>query len=247
MVAYYTIILFHWHYLLSYLTQHSLFSSGIIYISLLLPMILMKGGFIFYDRKKPKAESFKTVAAISFYILLTLSLGLFVVLAAKWLRQLLTTPYWHNAHLFWVAISLFLVLGYGYLLLYKFRLISWELLVDLKAVPIVSPIFCFGGPKLWADNLPFLAQNRELQSIYTVTSITAGVLFLIYLILFAIFNNRYTATKKKSESLVDINQQALSIETKPSTPPLYVCLSILGLAFFLFLLTVFDILLFLIS
>lgn len=118
------------------------------------------------------------------------------------------------------------------------------MLSDLKAFPIVSPVFCFGGPIFWFKNLEHLSLNASQISIYNTLSIISGIIFLLYLLLFAIFNQRYSKDINRFQNKNDIvdskgNPISGTIEGKNSL----IIYSIFGMfcfGFYLFSLTITD-------
>lgn len=258
LVAYYAILLFHWNELDRLkLTILGLLPStmklGVAAIAALLSLIPILLKFIFgsnlYSNRRSVREVVDSIVRISFYVIIIIGLSFVLIFLGKLLISFFSNSYWDSAHFFWVALFIFLILGFAGLLLYKYGLISWQLLDDLKAIPIVSPIFCFGGPAFWSNNLKYASIDPKLITVYNSLSIVAGVIFIVYLALYAIFNQRY----KKDDS--DLAQENLLLDSsgkqisqninQNSRKPIYYCVGIFSLGFSLFLFMIVDMLSFL--
>ncbi len=136
----------------------------------------------------------------------------------------------------------------GYVLQSK-RLVSWNMLQDLKTIPIVSPVFCFGAPVIWANNLAYASLPKETLSIYNTLSISSGTLFLAYWVAYATFNHRFDESKDKSTALglLRSDGQPLTAAASNAELPTWICLSVFAAALYLFALLLVDVLMHLTS
>ena len=243
LVAYYAVIVFHWDEIINAVT-HPHFA---IISAAFLPS-LIKGGLFFrlYRKQKSISKAIKSVAIITYYLVGIAASAAAIIYLAGLLSRLISSSYWERTHWFWISISLFLILGYAYLLLKNFGLIRWKLLADLKAIPIVSPVFCFGGPVLWSKNLSYASLDPKLLSVYSTLTIISGAIFLCYLLVFAAFNQRFGEKKAADteHSLLYNAEGQIKVEQRISEPnATKFCLAILGAGLFSFLLVILDIVL----
>jgi hypothetical protein len=127
-----------------------------------------------------------------------------------------------------------------------FGLIRWKLLTDLKAIPIVSPVFCFGGPALWPKNLGYASLDPKSLFIYSTLTIISGTIFLCYLLVFAALNQRFSEKVELQTAhslLYNAKGQKKDTQGISELNATKFCLLILGAGLFSFLLVIFEIIL----
>ena len=244
MAFYYAAIAFHWTYIARWLAGLSVPVLG--YALLTSFTIAIKGGMFIriYSRQDRGTKARNAVILVSFYLAIALTTVGAAVWASEWLRDFFSTAYWQSSRWFWISSVLLLIFAIlGYVLQTK-RLISWNMLQDLKAIPIVSPIFCFGAPVVWANNLAYASLPKEILSIYNTLSISSGALFLAYWVAYAACNHRFGESKGKSTSqgLLRSDGEPLAAPSPTAEVPTWVCLSIFAAALYLFALLLVDVL-----
>jgi hypothetical protein len=244
MAFYYAAIAFHWPYITAWLSSLSIPILG--YALLLSFTVAMKGGMFLriYSRQDRGTKARNAVLLVSFYLAVALTTVAAAVWVSQWLRTFLSTPYWQSARWFWtssVLLVAFAILGY---VLHSKKLISWNMLQDFKAIPIVSPVFCFGAPVVWANNLAYASLPKETLSIYSTLSISSGSLFLAYWVAYAVCNHRLAETKDKNSpvGLLGTDGKPLPAAAAPTEVPTWICLSIFATALYLFALLLVDVL-----
>lgn len=245
LIAYYFILIFHLHEIIRFI-EESKISAFFIICLLTSPIIFMKGGLTVHVYRKQNSlkKGLRAMLLLSFYLMILTVISLGIIFSSKYISKLFSSEYWNKSHFFWISLVLFIVFAYFYFILNRFDLIEWKMLSDLKAFPIVSPIFCFGGPIFWFQNLEHLSLNASQISIYNTLSIISGIIFLLYLLLFAVFNQRYSKDINRFQNKDDIvdskgNPISGTIEGKKSL----IIYSIFGLfcfGFYLFSLTITD-------
>jgi hypothetical protein len=234
MTAYYIIICFHLNYMRQ-LVSGALGSVGIVGLWLALPVfsLAMKGGTLFVAaRTLGVRDSVRSIAiTANLFLAGLIGFGATVLYGGGLVKSLLSSKYWAGAHWLWICSALLLLFGFLYSAMLNARLLKWQFLTDLKAVPIISPAFCLAGPKLWSDNLDkTLFQDRF--PIYNILSITAACLFLAYWIAFAIFNQQYLSESGK-----------LNLSAPSNSFGIKVCLALCAAGLYLLLVVLLDILL----
>jgi hypothetical protein len=244
MAFYYAAVAFHWPYLTGWLSRLSVPVLG--YALLLSFTVAVKGGMFIriYSRQDSGTKARNAVLLVSFYLAVAVTAVAAVVWVSQWLKGLFSTAYWQSSRWFWLSAILMLAFSIlGYLLRAK-KLISWNMLQDLKAIPIVSPAFCFGAPVVWANNLAYAALPKETLAIYNTLSISSGALFLVYWVAYATCNHRFaeTAGKPTSVGLVGSDGKPLVAAPHTSQVPTWICLSIFAAALYLFALLLVDVL-----
>ena len=193
LTAYYAVIVFHLNEILKIVAKSH---YGIFAVAFFMPGLIKGGLFLkVYRRQKSLSKALRSVTNITYCLIGIAGTIAAMIFVSGLLSKLLASAYWSRAHWFWISILLFLLLGYSYLLLNRFGLVCWKLIADLKAIPIVSPIFCFGGPFLWSKNLGYASLDPSLLSKYSTITIISGVVFLCYLLVFAVLNHRYSETE----------------------------------------------------
>lgn len=246
---YYAVIAFHWAYITRWLAGLSIPVLG--YALLISFTIAMKGGMFIriYSRQDRGTKARNAVLLVSFYLAIAVTTVSGAVWASQSLRGFFSSGYWQSARWFWTSSVLFIVFAIiGYVLQSK-RLVSWNMLQDLKTIPIVSPVFCFGAPVIWANNLAYAKLPKETLSIYNTLSISSGTLFLAYWVAYATFNHRFDKSKDKSTALglLRSDGQPLTAAAPNAELPTWICLSVFAAALYLFALLLVDVLMHLTS
>lgn len=213
MIGYYAIVLFHLPNPIKLIKSQGLMSKltihymAIFFLFLLLGAgtkfgALLVGGWITKTRPN-KAAIFMSISIFLVGIGMTL---LSVLILSEFLSTRVSNSYWKNSHLFWVALLLFLLFSYFSLLLKRYELFTKEALTNLSAIPIISPVFCFGGPYFFGQNLAFKNLPQTLLNIYYTISFSSGIFFVAFLILNAFLRAKTDKNKTSSTSLILPNQ-----------------------------------------
>jgi hypothetical protein len=130
----------------------------------------------------------RTVVVFSLIVILvgsSIALVGFSGVQRKWL-SLLRSSYVSRYHKFWIGLAVFSF--YFYILRQiSMRKRIYEFLNSFKAFPLISPVFCFGGPVFWKDSLAILGITGRIVKSIGVMSFLSGILFLIGLIIFYVF------------------------------------------------------------
>lgn len=188
LLFYYLVVAFHWEIVLASMESLGFTAaSGI----LMLFTFTLKGGMFLSQinaRDGSARKAANAVILISLYLVFALSSIGAAVWVASAMRRLIGTTYWTEAHWFWIASVLGVVFIFTGARIHRAELVSWRMLEDLKAIPIVSPIVCFSAPTVWSTNLAFATLPKSQIAVYSSLSIFAGVLFLIYWLAYAILN-----------------------------------------------------------
>ncbi len=240
--VYYLAIVFHWDEIVSTITNRR---SFLIWAAIggFLPSLL-KGGLVFkiYKSQKSLSKAIRAILLISFYLIgLLASVGAIIAIVT-WLSTIISKTYWQRTHWFWVSVVLFLLFGYGYLLLRNFGFIKWQILQDLKTLPVVSPIFCFGGPYFWSQNLSYASLDPKLIAIYSTLTIFSGILFLFYLIVYTILNQKFEKPENNKHKIYISDDTTLDVKTLDEQKATNVCLLIFSIGLYIFLGVILDIL-----
>ena len=135
----------------------------------------------------PKANRWKFVKqsffAVSFYLVFIGSAAVSITLLSSRVQGILSSTYWDRSHWFWQALFIALALTFVGMVLHRYRLLTPEVLKDLRTIPIVSPLFCFAGPKYLLDNFEKFGIPQNNLKIHSLLLISAGLLFLASLVL----------------------------------------------------------------
>ena len=206
MTAYYAVALFHLPNPITLLRaggwrwQIQIYVAAI-YLGVILLGMTSKFGalFSFGARMSGPRKLLPAFLTISFYLIALGIFSLAVVLIAAHFSSLITSTYWQNSHWFWVALLVFLAYGALGLLIGRFGLFQWQALRNLKAIPVVCPVFCFGGPHFLAENLRQLGVQDSLIRTYSILMFLAGFLFLVYWLFFALIDHRYESNDESGE------------------------------------------------
>ncbi len=245
---YYAVVAFHWQYLATWVR---LTGPVVGYTVLIAFTGIVKGvmAIRIYSLQRSGVKALNAVILVSFYLAAALGVLGLALWLAHWLQSLFSTTYWAKAHWFWVSSLLliaFVLLGY---VIHRKKLVSWSMLQDLKAVPIVSPVFCFGAPVVWSNNLAYASLPKETLATYSSLSIVSGVIFLLYWIAYAIGNQKFGEIHSKGElspavELLSAKGTPLPARTRPSPEvATWVCLGIFTVALWLFSVVLVDIVL----
>lgn len=122
---------------------------------------------------------------------------------------------WLAYHWMIISCTVLMLLFLTGLMIWHLNLISWNILSDLKAIPIGSPVFCFGAPVFWSKNLAYASLGPKLLATYSSLSITAGIVFLFYLILYGLLNHKF---KEKSDSPPSATENPVGIVDRDGKP-----------------------------
>lgn len=167
-----------------------------IYIWLFASMggLAVKGGYMLRTttRKTPVKAALNTVIAVSVYLAMFEGAMLIGTAAISFGPTRVGSAYFQRAHLFWIGMVLLVALYPIPALLKRFELVRWQALSHLKALPIASPAFCFGLPVLLKSNVSPIAINEKILVGYVILSSISGVLYLVFLVFFALANNFVT-------------------------------------------------------
>lgn len=210
LIGYYAIVFFHlpnpidiieqqgwfskamYHYL-AFVSLHSLIGGGYKFAALI-------GGRWFNGNKPDLKQSF---LSLSIVLLGIGSVSISIYLLLRLTQNIISEEYWNDSHLFWVILIIFVLFGYFYIILHKFKLLTVEALDNLKTIPIVSPFFCFGGPFLSFKNIGFTNIPETELPIYYIISFSAGAMFLCFLISYSFLKsmNKTSQPKKVIHSI----------------------------------------------
>lgn len=209
LIIYYAIVLFHlpfpfievgdggvqWSTTLPFLYGWFFFATG---------AVAAKGGYLLKQTRNGSAFSsaLSTVLATSVYLVCFQGIMLLALIAVTYGPQFAASEYFQRSHLFWAAVALLIALYPIPKLLNRFDMVRWQTLTDLRALPFVSPAFCFGLPVLLSSNVSPLQLDTKTLGAYVLLSFTSGVLFIAFLIFFAVANRFVTepaALDKKIE------------------------------------------------
>src|SRR5262245_21556828 len=182
MIAFYAIAVFHAQAALTWLRANAP-SEGVVYYLAFISaffLIAMTGKFgalwLLGPRPTPWRLLRKAFVAVSFYLVFIGSMASACVMLARRLGSFLGSHYWAEAQWFWIALLLFLVFGYVALVLKMYGLYSANVLREIRAIPVVSPLFCFAGPKFFLDNVQKFGVPAGNLRVHAILMVLAGVL-----------------------------------------------------------------------
>ena len=206
MVVYYSIAFFHLPNPIAEVRASGIKSEVTLYVALLNLVIILlgltgKAGMLFSvgARLSGPKKILPSILTVSFYLAL-IGVASVAIAALSWrLTALLSSSYWNESHWFWVALLVFVSFSALALIVRAFGLYQWEVLRNLKAIPLFTPAFCFGGPFFLKKNLAEAGVDDRTLLIYGGIIFLAGGVFLVYLVLFALFDHRYRAEDARSE------------------------------------------------
>jgi hypothetical protein len=194
--AYYLVLIFHIRNPIISAVREGIFSpisSPILYTYLIfiaLPLA-MKGVYLWKGihrnnvRGRILSVMYATVAAVAVQ-------GVFLIamIAGHFGANILESEYYKETRTFWAALGLALA-WWGFTWpLRRYRLLEWETLKNLKGVPILSPLFCFGVPALFTTNFAPLSIPTTDKVIFTSLSVLSGFLFAAFLVFLAFHEHR---------------------------------------------------------
>lgn len=246
-LVYYGIVIFHWQMVLGMITALPLSAVGVIYVASLILTPAITGKLCAKSRLlelgASEQESWKFVVRVSFYLLVVLSTIGGSIWFGVWLSKIFKSQYWQDSHWFWVSAIVLLIFGHTFSLMRSSGLISWKMLQDIKAIPIISPVFCFGAPALWSSNLAYASLSRSLISAYSTLSILAGVLFLVYLVAFGVLNHRFSEENKNEEpAILAPDGSRVSEVSRGEVIATNICFAIFGVGLYVFVVVLVDVL-----
>lgn len=235
LLIYYGVIIFHWQFILGIITRLSI--PAVSLVALWLFPIALKFGVVEFQvhrNQSSRKKALNAIKLVSFYLFVFLSIVGIAVKSNIWLSHLFNSQYWQNSHWFWICTVVFLVFGIIWLFIWQNGLISWDMLQDLKGIPIVSPIFCFGAPSLWTNNLAYASLDRSLLVTYSTLSILAGVIFLFYLVVFGIMNHKLSKKEEtKNIAILGLDEKPLSKTSNDMSTATIICLAIFGIGLYI--------------
>jgi hypothetical protein len=212
----------------------------------------VKGGYALssiYRGTLPK-QALKTFIALNLYLLIFEG-GTFVALALSYYGTRITTSaYFQSTHLFWISIGVFIFFYTIYLQLRRHDLLKWQALTDIKAIPFVSPAFCFGMPLVFKTNMAPVVLDAATYNKYVIMSFASGLIFAIYCALYAVHNHKFSITDAKSSNafILPTSSDAPSADKeKYAKHVTSICFGLLGCALFLLLVTTLDLIVLLAS
>lgn len=236
---YYTAIVFHWQY----------FAFTDIPYWITFPMIVCiplvsKGGMWVRvkSHQKSSVKAWKAVGLVTYYLMMTIATISFALFIIYWFRNLVSTVYWAKMHWFWESAFLLLLFIFPAYAFHRRALLTWPVLQDLKAIPIVSPAFCFGAPIMWSNNLAYATLPKETLSAYGSLSIAAGIIFLLYWVAYAI-GNQFSINPEatvNSMSILGADGNSMRPANQHKEQITWICFGIFYLALYLFSLVLFD-------
>lgn len=142
--------------------------------------------------------------------------------------KLLLSPYVAEYHSFWI----FLVCLIFYSLMFERVRQSGNILKfieSFKALPLVSPVFCFGAPSFWNDSLTILGLPTQAIHKINVVSFLSGIAFLLSLILFFVFKHIDLQTESLEKTRILVPGQVTRLNKDSSASYLSLALIFLGL------------------
>ncbi len=215
------------------------------FLLLSLGILGMKGGMalkIYQDQDSIK-KAFNAVVLVSTYLCVVfLVIGLSIKLLS-WLSVFLNSEYWKRSHWFWESLVLLIIFSLSGIGLWKKNLISWEMLQDIKTIPIVSPVLCFGAPALWSKNIAYASLDSSLIETYSTLLILTGVIFLLYLVVFGLLNHKLSNQIQSNEPIIlDANGNLFPTDKKNRTIATSVCFCLFCLGLYIFLVVLVDVL-----
>lgn len=247
LIGYYSIVLFHLPNPIEIVVRHGLFSRifahylAIFFIFSLFAAggksgAIVVGGYL--SGKKPNLK--QSFISISFFLVGLGATVLSIMLILRFIKKNITRDYWNNSHWFWAGLFVFLFLSYVYIIIRKNGLFIKEALDNLKTIPIISPVFCFGGPVLFSKNLAFanLSQNG-LLNVYSILSIIAGIIFLLFLVFYSFLKTSNQV--KDSNKIILPNNVYSEINSGKNKMLLNSSFITLGIGIFLFLFLLIDV------
>jgi hypothetical protein len=193
LVAYYTILFFHWSHLQQALRKPGSQIFAMVAIGIL--PSLLKGGLAlrFYRKMNRTVFAIKAIAMATYYIVFLLGCILGAVWATRAFRHVRALgDYWQRYHLLWTLVLIALLFGYVGIVLARFQLLRWRFYKDLQAIPLFSPVLCFGGPFFGIDKFNDLGMSSTQTRIYAAVLIAAGIVFLVSLIWYALWNAHFS-------------------------------------------------------
>ena len=241
-LAYYAVIMFHRLDLVGALVRSGI-PLLVIYPLLALPALGAKMGVVLWGGSRALLKPRGFLLLSSGFAAVFVASILAVVWIVHRMPGLLSGRYWVVHHWVWTGVTLAALLAYVGVALYRYARIDWQLLDDLKAIPIVSPVFCFGAPSLWARTDSFGALTGLSPAIvrtYSVLAYASGVVFLIYLVCYAILRPRPANESYASPILVDQTGEPVRNTVSNTERQASVCLLIFAAALYLFLLAIVD-------
>ena len=246
LLIYYSIVIFHWEWIVDFAITYSVPFLAYSFL-LIAPPIGLKSNFLriglVYGLQVSRKKAINTVIIISVNLCLFFSIIGSAIKVVSWMSALSVSSYWQYSHWFWVSLVLLIVFGLVGFQLWINEFISWKMLQDLKTIPITSPVFCFGAPFLWSKNLAYASLDSKLISTYSTLSIIAGIIFLVYLIVFSIFNHKFSEaeTDKTKVIILDLNENPINDSSDNKyMRALLICFFILNLGLYIFLLVLID-------
>jgi len=183
----------------------------------------LKGGMVFSNRNK---VAFKVVVIFSMVVfVMFLILGFMKTDLSAFFSFIVRSEIlikFHKTIFGFISISVVYLFYFCFLPSIRIE----EFIDSIKALPIASPIFCFGAPAFWTKSLlQFHLKASDISMLSTLSFFT-GVVFLIALLLFYVAKNYNTSTSTFTNET--------SLQTKKSIYKVSLGLIFLSISFLLF-------------
>lgn len=241
MSTFYAIVIFHADVALAWVksaagTKTEAFTYNVLLFAAML-ILGMTGKFGALWVLGPKADRWKVVKqsliAVSLYLSFAISSVLTLVFVATHARGLLGSSYWSRSQWFWQTLLVGLLLAFIALLLHSRRLFTHDVLRDLRALPVVCPLFCFAGPKFLLENFEKFGISQSKLRVHSALLIVSGILFLASLAMQAIIRPESSGARG-SAGLLAADGSPLAIEKQGISKLIYASFALLGVAFLVF-------------
>lgn len=171
---------------LKYISGGTPYIVGYTYIFMFfLPIGIKTSILVFNKQSKP----LKWVAIFSFVIISIFSILLFSKSdLSQWGQKFITSGLLNEFHRTIIGvISAMTIYLFYFIVIQNVNL--EDFLENIKALPIGSPVFCFGAPAFWKDSLKNMNLPELEISFLNGISFFAGILFLIGLLIYFVGKN----------------------------------------------------------
>jgi hypothetical protein len=249
MLAVYAIAIFYAPEAMAWLRTIGPSSEVLVYNALSFTVLMIvtmttKFGALWLLGPKPtnRRVLWQSFGAVSFYLVFAGSMAFATLLVARHLITFLGTRFWSESHWFWLSLILFLAFGFVAIVLLKYELYTPAVLQELRALPIVSPIFCFAGPKFLLDNFEKFGITSAALRPHAILLVVAGILFLLCLIVQA-FSAHLAQQQQSPSKLIALDGSPLTTSRGPIVERrfTFTCFGLLGAALYTFALSLLDV------
>lgn len=196
-------------------------------LMLFLPLGIKTGILVF----NKKSKSLKWVAIFSFVIISIFSILLLSKSdLSQWGQKFISSGFLNEFHRTIIGvISTMTIYLFYFIVIQNVKL--EEFVENIKALPIVSPVFCFGAPAFWKDSLKGMNLPELEISFLSGISFFAGILFLIGLLIYFVGKNfnidgDRTSSEAKNVTKNKFLKASLALSFIGITIILFVCLDI---------------------